>query len=109
VQITIEDFKNVIEREPSLSHLGVNSLMSIQESSRVNIKDARQQLEKKRTDFLSNFGVVQNRVTLSCAPEGQPKIAQQFIAGRTRHEWPCPSSPSDKSLGYYQSPLRGLA
>jgi hypothetical protein len=52
--------------------------------------------------------VVQNRVTLSCAPEGLPKIAQQFIAGRTRHEWLCPSSPSDKSLGYYQSPLRGL-
>lgn len=52
---TIEHFKRAIEQEPSLSDSGVNSIVTIRHSRKVDSQTAKVQLEIERKRFLSNF------------------------------------------------------
>ncbi|MDA8402641.1 MAG: hypothetical protein M0Z56_00375 [Desulfobacteraceae bacterium] len=55
MELTIEDFNQVIEQEPSLSDSGVNSMESIRNFKKMGIEDAKKQLLIDRESFLSNF------------------------------------------------------
>ena len=53
--ISIEDFKKVIEEEPSLTRSGMNSLFTIKAFKRISLADAKEQLERERESFLLQF------------------------------------------------------
>jgi hypothetical protein len=55
MQPTIEHFKRAIVQEPSLSDSGVNSIVRIIHSRKVDSQAAKVQLEIERKCFLSNF------------------------------------------------------
>jgi len=55
IMITIEDFKKVIEKEPSLTGIGVNSLHRIKLNESISIDEAKERLKRERESFLLRF------------------------------------------------------
>jgi hypothetical protein len=53
--ISIEDFKKVIEGEPSLTRSGVNSLYTIKAFKKISLDEAKEQLKRDRESFLLHF------------------------------------------------------
>lgn len=51
----IKDLERVMEQEPTLTASGIDSMLSIMDWEKMNIKEAKQQLEIERKDFLQNF------------------------------------------------------
>jgi hypothetical protein len=94
---SIEDFKQVIENESSLTRMGVNSLHTIKSFNNSSLDEAKEKLKFERESFLSHY----NEFKICCEwlskfkKVNTPQFSSQV--GWARHFVPTVSLPADIS------------
>ena len=55
MKVSKNDFKKAIEKEPSLTSGGINSLLQIKRHKKLSLDEAKKEFERERELFLSEF------------------------------------------------------
>lgn len=55
MKVTKSDFKKVINKEPSLTSRGINSLFQIKKHKKLSLEEAKKEFERERELFVSDY------------------------------------------------------